>query len=118
MATNSLGVPTETSQAPHQALTATPAAGREKGGKRRKSASVPPALCEEGDRLLPMKSVVAITSWSRTSINRLIEKGEFPAPLKLGPQKIAFRETEVREWVASRQRRVSATPETDDGAHP
>ena len=70
------------------------------------------------ERLLSMKAVVAITSWSRSSINRLIEKRDFPAPLKLGPQKIAFRESEVRAWVASRERRVSTTPETDEGARP
>jgi prophage regulatory protein len=61
-----------------------------------------------------MKAVVEITSWSRTSINRLMEKGEFPLPLKLGPQKMAFRESEVRVWLASRQRRGTAAPRVGD----
>ena len=30
-----------------------------------------------GDRLLTMKAVIDITSWSRTSINRLIQEGRF-----------------------------------------
>jgi prophage regulatory protein len=99
-------------------------AGREtqtRPRRRRAMNDVPLASATTGnasERLLPMKAVVAITSWSRTSINRLIQKGDFPTPLKLGPQKIAFRESEVRAWVASRERRVSATPETDEGVRP
>ena len=78
-----------------------------------------PVLTDDGERLISMHEVCAITSWSRSSINRLVERGELSAPLKLGPQKIAFRESEIRAYVASRQRRVIAMPldEERPGAH-
>jgi predicted DNA-binding transcriptional regulator AlpA len=60
------------------------------------------------DRLLPMKAVIGITSWSRTSINRLIREGRFPLPLKLGKSKIAFRESEIRAYVEAQLRRSGA----------
>jgi predicted DNA-binding transcriptional regulator AlpA len=57
-----------------------------------------------------MKAVIGITSWSRTSINRLVREGHFPSPVKLGKQKIAFRESEVRAYVEARLRRPTPTP--------
>jgi predicted DNA-binding transcriptional regulator AlpA len=65
-------------------------------------------LTDESERLLTMKQVCAITSWSRTSINRLIEQNAFPKPIKLGDQRIAFKESEVRAYIASRRPRPSA----------
>jgi prophage regulatory protein len=59
---------------------------------------------EEGDRLIPMRAVIALTSWSRTSIYRLIDEGAFPAPVKIGKHRIAFAESDIREYVASRLR--------------
>jgi prophage regulatory protein len=56
----------------------------------------------ELERLIPMKRVCEITSWSRTSIYRLIAQNAFPAPIKLGSQRIAFKESEIRAYVASR----------------
>jgi prophage regulatory protein len=61
-----------------------------------------------------MKDVCDITSWSRTSIYRLIDEEQFPAPVKLGSQRIAFRETEVRAYVASRSR---VADHKDDATH-
>jgi prophage regulatory protein len=58
----------------------------------------------DGERFISMKAVCAITSWSRTSIYRLIAQDAFPAPVKLGAQRIAFKESEVRAYVASRTR--------------
>lgn len=55
-------------------------------------------------RLLTMHEVVAMTTYSRPSIYRLIAAGEFPQPLKLGQFKIAFREDEIREWIDTRAR--------------
>lgn len=59
---------------------------------------------EEGDRLISMRAVIAVTSWSRTSIYRLIDEGTFPMPVKIGKHRIAFAESDIREYVASRLR--------------
>jgi prophage regulatory protein len=58
----------------------------------------------DSERFISMKAVCAITSWSRTSIYRLIAQDAFPVPVKLGAQRIAFKESEVRNYVASRAR--------------
>ena len=55
-------------------------------------------------RLLSMRDVISLTTYSRPSIYRLIAEGRFPKPLKLGDVKIAFRESEVLAWLASRNR--------------
>ncbi|MEP2890447.1 helix-turn-helix transcriptional regulator [Tateyamaria sp.] len=41
-------------------------------------------LKQPGDRLVDMKTVCAILCRSRASIYRDIERGDFPAPIKLG----------------------------------
>jgi prophage regulatory protein len=58
-----------------------------------------------GERLLPIRAVQALTSWSRTSIYRLIDEGEFPQPVQLGKNRIAFRESDIRAYIASRAER-------------
>ncbi|MCC6920500.1 MAG: AlpA family phage regulatory protein [Alphaproteobacteria bacterium] len=39
---------------------------------------------------------------SRTEIYRKINKGEFPRPIPLGTHRVAFVESEIIEWMASR----------------
>jgi predicted DNA-binding transcriptional regulator AlpA len=54
----------------------------------------------EGERLLSTKAVVTITSLSRTEINRRIKVNKFPRPVAIGPHRVAFREIEIRNYVA------------------
>jgi predicted DNA-binding transcriptional regulator AlpA len=54
----------------------------------------------EGERLLSTKAVVTITSLSRTEINRRIKADRFPKPVAIGPHRVAFREVEIRHYVA------------------
>ena len=42
-------------------------------------------------RLLSMREVQQLTTYSRSSLSRLIAEGCFPAPLKLGATKIAYK---------------------------
>jgi len=64
-----------------------------------------PIPCNLVDRrLLSMRDVIALTTYSRPSIYRLVAAGQFPKPLKLGDVKIAFRESEVLAWLDSRGR--------------
>jgi predicted DNA-binding transcriptional regulator AlpA len=61
------------------------------------------------ERLLPIKSVMAITSWSRTSINRGIAEGWFPKPVKLsGRHRIVWRESDIRAYVEAQLRQERA----------
>ena len=40
--------------------------------------------------------------WSRTHLGRLIERGEFPAPFRLGAMTLAWRECDIDAWIAKR----------------
>jgi prophage regulatory protein len=44
----------------------------------------------------------------RQWIAKLVARGEFPAPVKLGEQSVAFVESEIDEWLARRVRSRNA----------
>lgn len=52
------------------------------------------------DRLLELKQVLAITTLSRSCLYRDVFKGLFPAPIKIGKSRIAWRASEVAAWIA------------------
>ena len=56
------------------------------------------------DRLLPTRVAVDRTSMPTAPIYRNIKDSEFPQPVPIGRHKIAFLESEVDEWMASRFR--------------
>ena len=64
------------------------------------------------DSILRIKDVMQITTLSRTTLYRLIGRGDFPQPLKLGPNARGWRQSEVEAWVENLDRsniRTSAT---------
>ena len=54
------------------------------------------------DRLLRRRQVEEITSISRSSIYRLMQKGEFPRPVKIGPAAVRWRASDLTAWLESR----------------
>lgn len=54
---------------------------------------------ERIDRLIPMAELCAITSFSKASIYRKIAEGTFPAPLKIGASRVAWRSSQVESWI-------------------
>ena len=65
-----------------------------------------PIAAALADRLLPFKRVLEVTSLSRATLYRKIGDGSFPAPLKIGRSRIAWRERDIVDWIA-RQPRTS-----------
>ena len=55
-----------------------------------------------GDRLLRRRQVEKITGMKRSSIYRLMQDGDFPRPVKVGPAAVRWKESEVNTWVESR----------------
>ena len=51
--------------------------------------------------LLPIKTVIAITSLSRATIYRRINDSTFPRQVDLGGRRIAFRRDEIDQWIAN-----------------
>ena len=60
------------------------------------------------DRFISMAEVIDRVSFSKTHIYRKIASGTFPRPVPLGPQKIAFLEQEIEQWMAERLRARAA----------
>ena len=54
------------------------------------------------DRLLRRRDVEDITGLSRSSIYRLMRKGEFPLPVKVGPSAVRWKESDITVWLESR----------------
>jgi prophage regulatory protein len=48
--------------------------------------------------------------FSRQWISKLVARGEFPTPIRLGEQSVAFVETEIDEWLACRIRERDEKP--------
>jgi len=53
-------------------------------------------------RLLPTAVVLDRISMSKPTLYRLINAGEFPKPVPVGRQRIAFIESEVQAWIDQR----------------
>lgn len=52
--------------------------------------------------LLSTRDVLARICMSKPSLYRMINSGEFPRPVPIGRQRVAFIEAEVQGWIASR----------------
>jgi prophage regulatory protein len=57
-------------------------------------------------RLLTYQDLKALrgVSYTREHLRALIKRGEFPAPVRVGAQRIAWRADEIDAWIASRER--------------
>ncbi len=53
-------------------------------------------------KLIPITAVAERTSYSRSSIYRLCDKGLFPRPVKIGPRRAGWVESEVEAYLAER----------------
>ncbi len=54
------------------------------------------------ERLLRRRNVEEITGLSRSSIYRLMQEGEFPRPVRVGPTAVRWRESDITAWLESR----------------
>jgi len=66
------------------------------------------------ERFISLRDVLTRTSLSKTHTYRLINAGEFPRPVPLGPRRVAFIEREVNDWLLSR---VEARSSMEGGEH-
>jgi prophage regulatory protein len=53
-------------------------------------------------RLIRFKEVIQRTGRSRAAIYQAMEHSDFPKTVKLGPKSVAFVESEIDDWIASR----------------
>ena len=69
-------------------------------------------------RLLTKKRVLEITTFSYPTLWGMMRRGEFPKALRIGQQKVAWREDEVRQWIESRPRQQLKEEESDEKDDP
>lgn len=55
------------------------------------------------DRLMRRREVEKVTGLSRPTIYVMINKGLFPRPCRIGKRAVAWRQSEIEEWMASRE---------------
>ena len=51
------------------------------------------------DKILRCREVQQAIGLSRSTIYRMVERGDFPRPQKLGLRAIGWRESAVSEWI-------------------
>ncbi|MBA1181271.1 AlpA family phage regulatory protein [Pseudomonas psychrotolerans] len=51
------------------------------------------------NKLLTANQVIALLGIARCTLWRWVRDERFPAPLNLGPRRIAWREAEVNAWI-------------------
>ena len=56
------------------------------------------------ERFISMNEVLDRICLSKTHLYRKINAGQFPRPVPLGPQKVAFLESEIEAWMEARLR--------------
>lgn len=64
------------------------------------------------DRILRIIEVLDHVGVSSATLYRWCGDGLFPRPVKLGPNSVGWRESAVREWLASRE--PAGEPDSDD----
>lgn len=52
--------------------------------------------------LLPKKKVMEMTSFSASSLWRRMQDGSFPKSIKIGPNRVAWKLSDVEEWMQSK----------------
>lgn len=58
----------------------------------------------DDDRLLTAATVAEWTTLARTQIAKMVERGEFPPPVRLTERRYAWRRSDVQGWLKSRVR--------------
>jgi prophage regulatory protein len=63
----------------------------------------PKLTTQAEDRMLPPAVVFDRVSLSRTTVWRLVKRGEFPAPIPLTAGRHAWSAEEVQRWIADKK---------------
>lgn len=58
-------------------------------------------MSDHDNKLILVSDLRQLTRLSKTTIYREIRRGAFPKPLRLARNRIAWKQTEVLNWIAS-----------------
>ncbi len=54
------------------------------------------------DRLVRLPEALAITAKRRTSFLKAVQSGDLPQPVRIGKRAVAWRLSELQDWISSR----------------
>ena len=54
-------------------------------------------------RLIRMQELPSLVGYKRSSLYQKMKDGTFPQSIKLGPRAVAWRSTEIDEWISKRE---------------
>ncbi len=54
------------------------------------------------ERLLPLPAVIERTSLKRASLYAAIDRGDFPKPVRISANRVAWPESIIAGWIASK----------------
>ena len=57
---------------------------------------------QDTDILIPQRKVIEMTSLSASTIWREVKANRFPKSFKIGPNRVAWKHSEVLEWMDSK----------------
>jgi prophage regulatory protein len=60
------------------------------------------AMIEKSQNLKRLPDVLRRVGYSRSTVYQLIAEGKFPKPISLGARAVAWLESDIDEWIASR----------------
>lgn len=55
------------------------------------------------EKHLRRPAVEAVTGLSRSSIYEMMDRGEFPRPVRIGKRAVAWPESQISDWLSTRQ---------------
>ena len=61
-------------------------------------------------RALKLKEVLRLVSLSCTTVYRMMSRGEFPRPVRVGRRAARWHSDEIEEWLAARPYTVPESP--------
>ncbi|MGR3499465.1 MAG: helix-turn-helix transcriptional regulator [Limimaricola soesokkakensis] len=59
------------------------------------------------DKILRRAAVEEMTGLSRSTLYRMMDRGEFPRPARIGQRAVGWRQSQIFDWVDSRDYCIS-----------
>lgn len=69
------------------------------------------AAAQNIDRLLRLDEVLHTTGIGRNTVYRRIKEGTFPKQVRIGPNSVGWRQSEISQWMSD------LTPSNDQSVH-
>jgi prophage regulatory protein len=58
---------------------------------------------EDTGKLLRLEAVISLIGMKRSWILQKVKDGKFPKPLRLSPRAVAWRQSDVMEWINAQE---------------